>query len=240
VGTRAGTRVQLGTGAGLTEIDLAATPLRELNAALHAPEPAARWRVLNPRGAHALAAGIDAPIEVEIEGHAGYYCAGMNQQATVRVHGNAGVGVAENIMSGRVVVDGSASQSAGATGHGGLVVIRGDASARAGISMKGVDIVVQGSVGHMSAFMAQKGRLVVCGDAGEALGDSIYEARLYVRGSVAGLGADCVEKELGEEHRDELAELLATAEVEADPSEFRRYGSARRLYNFHVDNAGEY
>jgi glutamate synthase domain-containing protein 3 len=225
------------------EVDLAETPLRELNAALHAvgDDGPRHWRVLNPRGAHALAAGIDAPIEVDIEGHAGYYCAGMNKLATVRVHGNAGVGLAENIMSGRVTVEGSASQSAGATGHGGLVVIRGDASARCGISMKGVDIVVSGSVGHMSAFMAQKGRLVVCGDAGEALGDSIYEARLYVRGAVAGLGADCVEKELRAEHAAELRELLTAAEVDdADPSEFRRYGSARRLYNFHVDNAGAY
>ena len=164
-------------------------------------------------GSARISRAADAPIEVAIEGHAGYYCAGMNKQATVQVHGNAGVGLAENIMSGRVVVDGSASQSAGATGHGGLVVIRGDASARAGISMKGVDIVVQGSVGHMSAFMAQKGRLVVCGDAGDALGDSIYEARLYVRGQVAGLGADCVEKERGGEHRTELGELLAEAEA---------------------------
>jgi glutamate synthase domain-containing protein 3 len=231
------------SGLDAQEIDLARTPLRELNAALHAvaEDGPRHWRVLNPRGAHALAAGIDAPIEVDVEGHAGYYCAGMNKLATVRVHGNAGVGLAENIMSGTVVVDGSASQSAGATGHGGLVVIRGDASARCGISMKGVDIVVRGSVGHMSAFMAQKGRLVVCGDAGEALGDSIYEARLYVRGSVAGLGADCEQKEMGDEHSAELRELLGAAEVDdVDASEFRRYGSARRLYNFHVDNAGEY
>jgi methylamine---glutamate N-methyltransferase subunit B len=107
--------------------------------------------------------------------------------------------------------------------------------------MKGVDIVVRGSVGHMSAFMAQRGRLVVCGDAGHALGDSIYEARLYVRGAVASLGADCVEKELRPEHQAELAELLAQAGVtDADPAEFRRYGSARRLYTFDVDHAGEY
>ena len=104
--------------------------------------------------------------------------------------------------------------------------------------MKGVDIVVRGSVGHMSAFMAQKGRLVVCGDAGEALGDSIYEARLYVRGSVAGLGADCVEKEMRDEHAAELRGLLEQAEVEGvDAADFRRYGSARQLYNFHPDNA---
>ena len=165
-----------------SEVDLAVTPLRELNAApARAPRRrSGRWRVLNPRGAHALAVGIDAPLEVEIEGHAGYYCAGMNKHATVRVHGNSGVGVAENMMSGTVVVDGSASQSAGATGRGGLLVVRGSAAARCGISMKGIDIVVCGSVGHMSAFMAQKGCLVVCGDAGEALGDSIYEAHVYV------------------------------------------------------------
>jgi methylamine---glutamate N-methyltransferase subunit B len=231
------------SGLEAAEFDLAVTPLRELNAALHAIDDTSprRWRVLNPRGAHALAVGIDAPVEVEIEGHAGYYCAGMNKQATVRVHGNVGVGCAENIMSGAVIVDGDASQSVGATGRGGLVVIRGNAAARCGISMKGVDIVVQGSVGHMSGFLAQKGTLVICGDAGEALGDSIYEAHVYVRGRVGDLGADCVEKEMGDEHVDELATLLERAEVDGvSPGEFRRYGSARKLYNFHVDNAGEY
>jgi glutamate synthase domain-containing protein 3 len=221
-------------------VDLASTPLRDLNARLHAADVAPRWRVLNPAGAHAVAVGLDADVQVDVDGHVGYYCAGMNKRATVRVHGNAGVGLAENIMSGRVEVDGYAGQSCGATGRGGLIVVRGDASARCGISMKGADIVVCGSVGHMSAFMGQKGRLVVLGDAGEALGDSLYEARLYVRGSVASLGADCVEKEVRDEHVAELRELLAAAGVDADPAGFRRYGSARRLYTFDVDHAGEY
>jgi glutamate synthase domain-containing protein 3 len=225
---------------GTEVFDLSASPLRELNARLHALDGPRRWRVIHPNGAHNVAVGLDADVEVDIEGHVGYYCAGMNQHATVRVHGNAGVGVAENIMSGTVVVDGNASQSAGATGRGGLLVVHGDASSRCGISMKGVAIVVRGSIGHMGAFMAQKGALVVCGDAGDALGDSIYEARLYVRGAVRSLGADCVEKELREEHVAELRDLLARAGVDADPAEFRRYGSARRLYHFHVDNAGEY
>jgi glutamate synthase domain-containing protein 3 len=221
-------------------VDLAETPLRELNLRLHAAAPPPRWRVAHPNGAHAVAVGIDAELEVDVDGHVGYYCAGMNKRATVRVHGNAGVGLAENIMSGKVIVDGYAGQSCAASGRGGLVIVHGDASARCGISMKGVEIVVEGSVGHMSAFMAQKGALVVCGDAGEALGDSIYEARLYVRGSVASLGADCVEKDLAAEHVAELAGLLERAGVDADPADFRRYGSARRLYNFDVDNAGEY
>jgi len=228
------------TESAVEVVDLAQAPLRELNARLHAPDAPRRWRVVNPGGRHAIAVGLDGPFEVDVEGHVGYYCAGMNKHATVRVHGNAGVGVAENMMSGTVVVEGNASQSAGASGRGGTLVIRGSASARCGISMKGVQIVVAGSVGHMSAFMAQKGALVVCGDAGDALGDSIYEARLYVRGSVESLGADCVEKPLRDEHRAELAELLAAAGLDHDPADFRRYGSARQLYHFAAGNSASY
>jgi methylamine---glutamate N-methyltransferase subunit B len=233
------------TAAGAAVVDLASTSLRELNHRLHelaGDDPApGRWQILNPSGAHAVACGLDAPLEVEVMGHVGYYCAGMNKRATVRVHGNAGTGLAENMMSGTVVVDGNASQSAGASGRGGLLVVHGDAGARCGISLKGLDIVVGGSIGHMSAFMAQRGCLVVCGDAGDALGDSIYETHVYVRGNVRSLGADCVEKELREHHVGELRELLERAGLDdADPADFRRYGSARRLYNFHVDHAGSY
>jgi glutamate synthase domain-containing protein 3 len=226
-------------------VDLAMTPLRELNQRLHdvalSGEGPHRWRIVNPRGAHAVACGLDEELDVEIDGHVGYYCAGMNKRATVRVRGNASTGIAENMMSGLVVVEGSVSQSAGATAHGGLLVVHGDAAARCGISMKGVDIVVRGSVGHLSAFMAQTGCLVVCGDAGDALGDSIYEARLYVRGEVAGLGADCIEKEMRGEHVEQVRDLLARASIDdVDPAGFRRYGSARKLYNFTIDNAGAY
>jgi glutamate synthase domain-containing protein 3 len=234
----------------MSVVDLASTSLRDLNAALHrltADTNDTQWTIRNPRGQHAVAVGIDAPIAVEIEGHVGYYCAGMNQQANVVVHGNAGVGLAENMMSGEVRVTGDASQAAGATAQGGTLVIGGNASARCGISLKGADIIVQGSVGHMSAFMAQAGNLVVLGDAGEALGDSIYEACLYVRGSVASLGADCVEKEMTDAHKAKLAGLLAKAGFNGsglsgavDPAVFRRYGSARQLYNFKIDNVSAY
>jgi glutamate synthase domain-containing protein 3 len=222
-------------------VDLAAETVRSLNQALHDSTAPRRVRVLNPAGMHSVAVGIDAPHDVEILGHVGYYCAGMNKLASVRVRGNCGVGVAENMMSGIVTVDGSASQSAGSSARGGLLVIHGDASARCAISLKGADVVVRGSVGHMSAFMAQKGSLLVCGDAGEALGESLYEARLYVRGSVAGLGADCVEKQMRDEHSQQVAQLLQRAGIEdVSPADFRRYGSARSLYHFHVENLGSY
>lgn len=232
--------VSTATLSNAAAFDLATATVRDVNRALQQAGSGA-FEVVRPNGAHALACGLDAPLDVTIRGHVGYYCAGMNKSASVTVEGNAGTGLAENIMSGTVRVTGDASQSAAASGHGGLVVIDGDASARCGISMKGVDIVVGGSVGHMSAFMAQAGALVVLGDAGDALGDSIYEARLYVRGTVASLGADCIEKPMRDEHRAQLRDLLdraGHAGVALDG--FRRYGSARRLYHFKVDNVGAY
>jgi methylamine---glutamate N-methyltransferase subunit B len=225
-------------------VDLSKTSLRELNQDLHRQKDGtneSQWEVLNPMGFHAVAVGVDAPINVDIKGSVGYYCAGMNKQATITVHGSAGPGVAENMMSGKVHIQGDASQYAGATGRGGLLVIEGNAASRCGVSMKGIDIVVKGNIGHMSAFMAQSGHLVVLGDAGDALGDSIYEAKLFVRGAVKSLGSDCIEKEMRPEHHEELQTLLTKAGVtNVKTNEFKRYGSARKLYTFNIDNADAY
>jgi methylamine---glutamate N-methyltransferase subunit B len=227
----------------MIEFDLAQQDVRALNQRLHLlpPETNERsWRILNPRGAHAIAAGLTVPVEILVEGHVGYYCGGMNKAATITVSGHAGTGVGENMMSGSIRVEGNASQSAGASGRGGMLIIQGEASARCGISMKGIDIVVGGSVGHMSCFMGQAGTLVVCGDADHDLGDSLYEAEIFVAGKVASLGADCIEKEMDEAHVEMVASLLDSARVKGDPRRFRRYGSGRTLYNFHIDHVGQY
>jgi glutamate synthase domain-containing protein 3 len=227
----------------MIEIDLDQTTIRDFNQRLHrlpADTNERAWHIFNPKGRHAIAVGLDLPITIAIDGHVGFYCGGMNKQAEILINGHAGPGVAENLMSGTVRVRGNASQSAGASARGGLLVVEGDTSSRCGISMKGADIVVGGSVGHMSAFMAQRGNLVVCGDAGRSLGDSIYEARLFVRGRVDSLGADCIQKEMRAEHLEALAKLLDRAGIRAKPRDFKRYGSARKLYNFNVDHAAAY
>jgi methylamine---glutamate N-methyltransferase subunit B len=65
----------------------------------------------------------------------------------------------------------------------------------------------------------------------------MYETHIYVRGTVAGLGADVIEKELREFHRAEVAGLLEQAGISGvDAGEFRRYGSGRNLYTFKIDN----
>jgi methylamine---glutamate N-methyltransferase subunit B len=243
VGAGAGDRVFLGPLI-MRKFDLGTSDLRNLNQALHDLSRGTNethWEIINPRGSHAVAVGVNAPVDITVHGSVGYYCAGMNRQAKITVNGSVGPGVAENMMSGEVIVKGDASQYAGATGKGGLLVIEGNASSRCGISMKGIDIVVRGNIGHMSAFMAQAGNLVVCGDAGDALGDSIYEARLFVRGSVKSLGSDCIEKEMRPEHIEVLAGLLDRAGItDIVAKDFRRYGSERKLYNFNIDHADAY
>ena len=88
--------------------------------------------------------------------------------------------------------------------------------------------------------MAQRGRLVVCGDAGEALGDSIYETHVYVRGARRE-----PRRRLRREGAARRAPSPSCASCSSGPAsttstrrEFRRYGSARQLYNFKIDNAG--
>ena len=75
----------------MQEFDLEAEGLRALNRALHAQALDTNqtlWNVTNPRGSHAIAVGLDAPIEVRVNGSTGYYCGGMNKQATVHVKGS--------------------------------------------------------------------------------------------------------------------------------------------------------
>ena len=118
--------------------DLSHTPLREFNSALHGLASGANdtdFEVINPRGHHAVAVGIDNPVTVDVRGSVGYYCAGMNDGGSVTIHGSAGPGVAENMMSGTVIIEGDASQYAGATGRGGLLVIKGNAASRCGLSL---------------------------------------------------------------------------------------------------------
>ncbi len=228
---------------GSVTLDLHQISVRDMNTYLHKELPKSgitKVNIVNPDGVHSIAVGLDAPVEVDVQGHGGYYVAGMNKQANVTVHGNVGWGVAENMMSGLVRVKGFASESAGASGHGGTLIIEGDASLRCGISMKGIDIVVGGNIGNFSAFMGQAGHLVVCGNAGDALGDSLYEAVLYVRGKIKSLGADAREEPMSEEDYATVKRLLHLAGFKHDPKEFKRIASAKTLYNWNADANQEY
>src|SRR5262245_1207598 len=118
-----------------TTLDLALLSVREVNRLLHAASQG-DFLIKNPRGLHAIVAGLDGELNVSIDGHVGYYCAGMNKQASISISGNAGTGVAENIMSGRVHVKGDVSQSAGAAGSGGVLISDATGARRARAAMR--------------------------------------------------------------------------------------------------------
>ena len=227
----------------IESVDLAVTPLRELNPRLHdAPSGAPRWRVVQPeRRARRRGRDRRRGRGRRSTGHVGYYCAGMNKLATVRVHGNAGVGLAENIMSGTVVVDGYAGQSrrrhrarrAGGRARrrvGALRDLDEGRRHRGRTARSATSSALHGPEGR-ARRLRRRGR--------GARRLDLRGAPLRARRASPALGADCVEKEMRDEHRAELARA-ARARRGATPTPATSAATARRarLYNFDVDNAG--
>lgn len=206
---------------------------RDVNESLRELAPGTAVRIVEPRGRHNLAVGLQNALDVTIDGNAGYFVGGLCDGPDITINGFVGWSVAENLMSGTVRVRGNASECAGASSHGGLIVIDGDASSRTGISLKGGTIAVAGDVGHMSGFMAQAGTILVGGDAGDSLGDSLYEAVIYVAGRIHGLGADARIEELTDDDVARVRELVTVAGFDhVDPEQVTRVASAKQLYNF--------
>ena len=58
-----------------TTFDLSTTPLRDVNAALHAEGIDGQYVITNPQGAHNVAVGVNSPVEITVQGHVGYYAA---------------------------------------------------------------------------------------------------------------------------------------------------------------------
>jgi glutamate synthase domain-containing protein 3 len=217
----------------VTELDCGSLTTREINAALRELPPGSSVRILNPRGRHNLAVGLSEQLEIEIDGHAGYFIGGLCAGPSITVNGFVGWSLAENLMSGTVRVKGNASECCGATSHGGTIIVHGDASSRAGISLKGAELAIGGDVGHMSGFMAQAGTILVGGDAGHALGDSLYEAVIYVAGRIASLGSDARVEDLTEDDVATVTSLVERAGFDHISAEnVTRVASAKQLYNF--------
>ncbi len=71
----------------MIELDLRALGLREINGRLNGvtePGNARHFAITNPMGQHAIACGLQAPLDVEIRGHVGFYCGGMNKRRRSR------------------------------------------------------------------------------------------------------------------------------------------------------------
>ena len=64
----------------MQSLDLATTGLHASLHALKDQTNETAWEILNPKGAHAIAAGVDAPVDITVRGFTGYYCAGTNHR----------------------------------------------------------------------------------------------------------------------------------------------------------------
>ena len=69
----------------------------------------------------------------------------------------------------------------------------------------------------------------------------IYEAKIFIKGKAKSLGADCEEKKMNKKDQNLLRSLLKKSRInESEIDNFKMYGSARKLYNFNIDNVSEY
>ncbi len=55
--------------------------VREVNEGLRALPPGASVRITQPGGRHNIAVGISTPLEITIEGNAGYFIGGLCRRA---------------------------------------------------------------------------------------------------------------------------------------------------------------
>jgi glutamate synthase domain-containing protein 3 len=215
-------------------VDCEGRSTRDVNLAIKwlIAEGAEHIEIEHPAARHSLAVAIKAGVTLEFRGPVGWYAAGMNDGPHIVVRGNCGWGLAECQMRGTIEVHGHAGSGTAASIRGGLVYVAGDAGARAGIAMKGGTLIVGGDAGYMSGFMMQTGTVVVCGDAADGLGDSMYEGRIFVGGTVASFGADAEEREVTDEDRASLRNVLTPYGIDADAIGFTKIESGRRLWNF--------
>ena len=157
---------------------------------------------------HYLAAGLVEPVELIIDGSAGYFVGTMIHGAKIHINENAGWFPADNMTEGEVIIDGSAGDGVGQGIYGGTVVVKRDVGSRTGEIMKNGTIIVGGNSGFMSGLFMMGGRIIILGNISDDAGESIIRGAIYVRGNIKSLGKNAKVEKLTNEDRKELKELL--------------------------------
>ena len=223
-------------------LDLARMTVREVNQLLHDAD-GGDFLIKNPRGAHAIAAGLDGPFNITIDGHVGYYCAGMNKQASDHHRRQCRHGrgrehdVGPRAREGRRLAVGGRHrlrraadrrrQRLGALRH---------LAARARYRRQGLGrphVGVHGAGRHAGGAGRRRrraGRFHLRGASSTCAGDPRASAPIASpRTWATRTRPTCASCSM----------RRASAARSTCPSS-RRYGSARKLYNFHIDNLGSY
>lgn len=227
----------------MVEIDGSDLTVREINTTLraqieqlHADGQLESQPVVlqHPDARHNLGVGIVHPVNLTIQGSAGYFCMGLCDGPNVHVQGNVGWGFADNLLAGRMVVDGNAGAVCGVAMRDGQIVIHGNIGTRAGQVMKGGSVICAGNAGYGAGSMMMGGTLVILGSAAKALGEFMMDGEIYVAGEIADLGSDAAPIEQRDGDAEKLAALLDRAEVKApiQPSAFKKIISDQRALRY--------
>ncbi|SCG86206.1 GltB/FmdC/FwdC-like GXGXG domain-containing protein [Methanobacterium congolense] len=206
------------------EIDVNHKTPREINKAIkEAAKEYDRITVKNPNAMHYLAAGLTEPVELVIDGSAGYFAGTMVHGAKIHITENAGWFPADNMTDGEVIVDGSAGDGVGQGIYGGTVVVRKDVGSRTGEIMKNGTIIAGGSSGFMTGLFMMGGRIVVLGDISEDAGESIIRGVIYVLGNIKSLGKNAKVEDVDEDDKKELKELLTKYEFDLEDNKYNEF-----------------
>jgi len=177
----------------MVALDLATLSVRDANAQLRTLGDAGEdVEILNPDARHHIGVGLTAPINVTVQGSAGYFCAGLTDQAQFNVSHNVGWGVGDNMYSGSVVVGGNAGAIPGVAIRGAEIVIRGNMGSRAGQVMKAGTLCCAGNANFMAGYMMYGGTIIILGDSGERVGEDMSSGEIFVAGKVEDLGSDAM------------------------------------------------
>ncbi|MHC8605025.1 glutamate synthase-related protein [Arenicellales bacterium IMCC58067] len=203
----------------MVSLDLAKLSVRDANTQLRKlGEAGENIEVLNPDARHHIGVGLTAPVDVMVNGSAGYFCAGLTDQARFTVTHNVGWGVGDNMYSGSVVVGGNAGAIPGVAIRGAEIVIKGNMGSRAGQVMKAGTLCCVGNANFMAGYMMYGGRIIILGDSGERLGEDMSSGEIFVAGKVQDLGSDAMFTDISQSEVDSLCEFLDRYEIKAPKS----------------------
>ena len=216
----------------MVSIDLAELSVREANAQLRTlGEAREEVEILNPDARHHIGVGLTAPINVHVQGSAGYFCAGLTDQARFHVSHNVGWGVGDNMYSGSVVVGGNAGAIPGVAIRGAEIVIKGNMGSRAGQVMKAGTLCCAGNANFMAGYMMYGGRIIILGDSGERVGEDMSSGEIFVAGNVQDLGSDAMLTDVDAEELQSVYEFLDRYGIKA-PKGFSKIVNAGKKLRY--------
>lgn len=205
----------------------------------------------NVRGQRYIGVGLDAGVEIAINGVPGNDLAAFMNGAVIRVNGNVQDGVGNTMNAGKIVVHGDAGDILCYAMRGGKVFIAGDVGYRSGIHMKAYQdnfpvLVIGGVAGdYLGEYMA--GGVIVLLNltdqpqpAGYLVGTGMHGGAIFVRGQIdpGQVGAEVGFDTLSDQEWEMLQGLLTEffADLGLAPRVFARqefqklYPKSRRPY----------